>query len=232
MKYGAGICVILSAIFLASCATTPQVSSMAESPIPSIDAPLVLNRGDIVEVRFFYHPELNLKQEVRPDGKISLDLVHEVDAAGMSPDELRVSLVRAYTGILIDPEISVVIDTGQRYVYVGGEVDIPSGQFPIRVPLIERLTPLEAIMQAGGFENRSAKLTDVLIIRRIEDRQYARTVDLSTNFSSDESTVFYLEPNDIVFVPRNKIDRVDQWVDQYMNATIPQWLRLNFNESL
>lgn len=200
--------------------------------MPSIGVPLVLNRGDVVEVRFFYHPELNLKQEVRPDGKISLDLVHEVDAAGLSPDELRESLVSAYTGILIDPEITVVLGAGQRFVYVGGEVDIPSGQFPIRVPLIERLTPLEAIMQAGGFTNRSAKLTDVLIIRRLEDRQYARTVDLSMSFESDDTTPFYLEPNDIVFVPRNKIDRVGQWVDQYMNSTIPQWLRLNFNDSL
>jgi len=195
--------------------------------MPTLDRPLVVRPGDVVKLKFLYHPELDETQAVRPDGKISLQLVHEVEVAELAPEEVRQKLLALYAAELKDPEVTVIVQTEDRYVYVGGEVAIPSGQFPIRVPVVDRLTLMQAIMQAGGFRKASAKLANVLIIRRIGETQYARTVDLREAFRTAEGSPFYLAPGDIVFVPRTKIDRADQWVDQYMSRLVPDWVSMN-----
>jgi polysaccharide export outer membrane protein len=199
--------------------------------MPTLDAPLLVRPGDVLKIEFLYHPELNATQTVRPDGKISLRLVNEVDVAGLGPEEVRQRLLEGYSTQLKDPEITVIIQIDERFVYVGGEVAIPGGQFPIRVPLVGRLTPMEAIMQAGGLKNASAKLSNVLIIRRIGEKQYARTLDLRAAFRNGECEPFFLEPDDIVFVPRTTIDHANQWVAQYMNKLVPDWIRLNLGYS-
>jgi polysaccharide export outer membrane protein len=207
------------------------VPADADNPMPTLDAPFMVRPGDVLKVEFLYHPELNVTQTVRPDGKISLRLVNEVDVAGLGPEEVRRRLLEGYSTRLKDPEITLIIQAEQRFVYVGGEVAIPGGQFPIRVPVVGRLTPMEAIMQAGGLRNASAKLSNVLIIRRIGEKQYARTIDLRAAFRSGECEPFFLEPDDIVFVPRTKIDRANQWVAQYMNRLVPDWIRVNLGYS-
>jgi len=221
-----GVLVLLM-VGIPSCATSPTAPSIEENAMPVPDTPFALRAGDSVEVKFLYHPELNAAQPVRPDGRISLQLVDEVEVAGLSPEEVRQQLLALYRVKLRDPEITVVVRAEERYVYVGGEVNIPSGQFPIRVPLVGSLTPLEAIMQAGGLKNRSAKVSNVLIIRRFEGEQYARTLDLRNALEGAETVPFFLEPNDVVFVPRTRIDRADQWVDQYMNRLVPDWIAVN-----
>jgi len=210
-----------------SCATTPQVASVLENPMPEAGAQVVLRPGDTVKLEFLYHPELNQTQTVRPDGKLSLQLVNEVEVEGLTPEGVREKLLGLYGVVLKDPEITVVLDPEGRFVYVGGEVDIPGGQFPIRVPLAGRLTPMEAIMQAGGLKNQSAKISNVLIVRRVGEKQYARTIDLRSAFRNEETEPFFLAPDDIVFVPRTRIDRADQWVDQYMNRLVPDWVNVN-----
>jgi len=222
---------LVGVLLCTSCTTSPKVPSNVENPMPTLDKPMVVRAGDVLEVKLLYHPELNERQSVRPDGKIALQLVNEVEVAGLAPAQVRQRLLELYAVDLKDPEVTVIVQTDERYVYVGGEVAIPSGQFPIRVPIVDRLTPMEAIMQAGGFRKASAKLSNVLIIRRIGDTQYARTLDLRRAFRTAEGSPFYLAPSDIVFVPRTKIDRADQWVDQYMNRLVPDWVSLNLGYS-
>jgi len=219
---------LLGSMVVVSCTTSPTVPSNADSHMmPSSDAPFTVQSGDVVKLKFQYHPELNETQVVRPDGRISLQLVNEVEVTGKTPEQIRLELLDLYADKLKDPEITVVIEAEKRYVFVGGEVDISAGQFPVRVPHTEKLTPLEAILQAGGLKKTSANYTNVLIVRRIDDKQYARTIDLGAALRNAESSVFYLEPSDIVFVPRTKIDRANQWVDQYMNKLVPDWLSAN-----
>jgi len=222
---------LLGASLCASCATSPRAPADTVNPMPTFGAQLVVRPGDVLKIEFPYHPELNAIQTVRPDGKISLRLVNEVDVAGLEPEEVRQRLLEGYNVQLKQPEITVVVQTEQRFVYVGGEVALPAGQFPIRVPVVGPLTPMEAIMQAGGLKNASAKISNVLIIRRTGDKQYARTIDLRTAFRSGECEPFFLEPGDIVFVPRTNIDRANQWVAQYMNKLVPEWIRVNLGYS-
>jgi protein involved in polysaccharide export with SLBB domain len=178
---------------------------------------LALAPGDVLEVKFFYTPELNELQTVRPDGKIALQLIGEVEVEGKSPTELRSELTELYSRHLKTPEIAVMVRSFYtRRVYVGGQVMAPG-----IVEMPGTMTLLEAIMQAGGFNVREAEVRNVVVIRHINGQRYGQSINLKPALSGDEVPPFYLAPKDIVYVPRTAIAKVDQWVDQHINKIIP-----------
>jgi polysaccharide export outer membrane protein len=193
-------------------ARTPQ--ELAAAPEPK----LFLGSGDSLDVKFFNNPELNETQTVRPDGKIALQLVGEVMAGGKTPGELQKELVRLYTPHLRTPDVTVIVRSfANRRVYVGGHVK--NAQF---MELKPQMTALEAIMQAGGFDLITAEPSNVVIVRHKEGKRYGAALDLSGAIQGRESQPFYLEPLDIVYVPRSKISKVNLWIDQYINLMIPR----------
>lgn len=195
-------------------------------PAPA-DARVTLQPGDKVQFQFMNHPELADEQTIRPDGRVSLQLVGEQEAAGYAPEELKGRLLAAYTDKVKNPEINVVVRSlDSRRIYVGGEVRLP--QF---LPLVTQVTPLQAIIQAGGFLKDTAQLRNVIIIRHRDGKRHARTIDLRNALYAARSEPLFLEPNDVVFVPRTRIDRVDQWVDQYINKIIPRNVHYTFTDS-
>lgn len=225
-RAGAAIIGVVVMAFTAGCLSTPP----AENPAWPEPAPpaVKLQPGDTIRIVFTYWPELNEEQTIRPDGKIALQLVGDVDAQNLTPEELRASLLTRYADKLKNPEITVVVTqyTSQR-VYVGGEVRTPG-----LIPIQGRLTALEAIMQAGGFNKGTAQMRNVVLIREREGKRFAKTIDMREALEAPESTPVYLEPYDIVYVPRTVIDHVDQWVDQYINQIIPRSVYWNLTYDL
>lgn len=173
--------------------------------------------GDVIEVKFFYTPNLDESQTVRPDGKIELQLIGEIEVEGKSPAELRDELLGLYTPHLNAPQIAIVVRSFQeRRVFVGGQV-LTSGI--IEMP--GKMNVLEAVMQAGGFDLREAEVRNVVVIRHRNDQRYGYSINLKLALMGDETQPFYLEPNDIVYVPRTKIAKLNQWIDQHINKIIP-----------
>jgi len=186
---------------------------------PVTPAKVALGPGDAIDIKFFFTPELNDSQTVRPDGKITLQLVGEIVAMGKTPGELRDELRTLYAPQLKNPEITVVIKSqNDRRVYVGGEVKNPR---LITMPT-GRLDALEAIIQAGGFDTRTACKQNVVIIRHKEGKRYGLALNFEEVLGGKETKPFYLEPNDIVYVPRTTIAQVNQWIDQYINKIVPR----------
>lgn len=210
-----------------SCTTTPPPTE--SFPMASLTPKVTLQPGDVLQVKFLYWPELNEeKQSIRPDGKISLQLVGDVQAQGRTPDELRTDLLALYKDKLIDPEISVVVGSlDSNRVYVAGEVLAPG-----LLIINGRLTALEAIMQAGGPKKDSGKMNSVVVIRQRDGKQYGTTLDLRNALESADSDPFVLEPYDIVFVPQTNIDKVDQFVEQYVNRIVPRSLHYSFTHEV
>lgn len=211
----------LALVILASCSRNPMTITSSWPAVPPAPK-LVVTPGDVLDVKFRFNPELNESQTVRPDGKISLQIVDEVEVAGLSPSEVDKKLSDLYKGELVQPVLTVVMRTihGQR-VFVGGEVNKP-GVIALNGPE----TALEAVMEAGGFNYLGgAKPQCVVVIRHANGKRYARMVDLKSPLISAESEPFYLAAGDIVFVPRTTITKVDQWVDQYINKIIPDIAR-------
>jgi protein involved in polysaccharide export with SLBB domain len=179
---------------------------------------VALRSGDEIELKFYYTPELDITQTVRPDGKISLQLIGEIDVVGKSPSELREELLKLYIPYLKKPEIAVIVRSLlNRRVYVGGQVTTPG---VIEMP--GETDVLEAIMQAGGFLLPEAEVKNVIVIRHKEGQRYAYAVNLEPALKGEGMQPCYLEPQDIVYVPRTKITEVGQWVDQHINQLIPR----------
>jgi len=174
--------------------------------------------GDQLDLQFYKTPELNTRVRVRPDGKIAVQLIDEVVAAGLTPAELDAQLTTAYSGELRAPQVTVsLVAHGARRVYVGGEV----GQ-PTMLHLDGELTAFQAIQQAGGFAETAAPDSVVLIRRDAAGKSVGSTIDLrsvgSGRYPEHDPA---LQAQDIVFVPRSRIADVNRFVDQYIRKNLP-----------
>lgn len=179
----------------AGCKTTPL------TPVPegasSRDAAVVLREGDVVSITFPGTPALgNQIQQIRRDGKITLQSVGEVSAVGLTPDELQKQVLKLYENQLVNKEALVVLQSSQYPVFVSGAVLRPG-----KVVADRPIDVLEAIMEAGGFDNARANLKAVRIVRNEKGEVKKFTINVDQNLKGEGATVFYLRPSDIVYVP-------------------------------
>ena len=202
--------------FIVGCASQqpnikPETTGVAATSQKPQD--YVIQPGDELEIKFFYNPEINEKVTVRPDGKISLQLVDEVPAAGLKPIQLDEVLTRKYSEELKNPMLTVIVRSfiSQR-IYVGGEVTTEG-----LVNLSAGMTPLQAVLNAGGFKE-TANPESAIVIRKGKDN---RPVPIQMNlndviYGKSDSADFLLQPNDIVYVPKSAIAKVNKFVNQYI----------------
>jgi len=186
----------------------------------------LIHPGDELSIKFFYNPELNDDVVVRPDGKISLQLVDELQASGKTPSQLDQELTELYSVELKRPAITVIMRSfGGQQIFVGGEVGRPQA-----VKLTPQMTPLQAVMNAGGFLD-TADQNSVMVIRADADNQ-AQTYSVNLEQIADGNSPdlkFQLHPGDVVFIPKTGVAKADVWVDQH----IRRFLLFNgFNYSL
>jgi protein involved in polysaccharide export with SLBB domain len=167
------------------------------------DQRYIIQPGDTLSIKFFFNPELNEENLiVRPDGLISLQLVHEIKAANLTPVQLKSLLAEKYAGQLKNPEIAVIVRSVREpyRIYVDGQVRSP-GEFEI----VGSLSVLQAIARAGGMLEDTAKKSDVKVIRRDQDGQaFVINVDLnSALYGGDLSQDIRLLPYDFIYIPRS-----------------------------
>ncbi|MGH9381484.1 MAG: polysaccharide biosynthesis/export family protein [Thermoanaerobaculia bacterium] len=193
-----------------------EIEPPAETPEVESGPEYVIQDGDVLAVKFFFNPELNEEVTVRPDGRISLQLVPEMLAAGRTPSDLTRSLETLYARELDSPEISVIVRSfSAQRVYVDGEVN-RGGE----LDLVNGLTVLGAIASAQGMTDRAYK-EQVVLIRRGEDgRPMASELNVE-QMRKGRAPDPLLMPYDVVFVPMTKISIWNRWVDQYIRNSIP-----------
>ncbi len=208
----------LLASFMGSCTSPNPALTINQLEGGTKSAGVNLSPGDVLEIKFFYVPELNEIQTVRPDGKIVLQLAGEVDIEGKTPSRVMAELRSLYEPILKKPEVSVIVrKLAARRVYVGGQVVAP-GPVDMDGPLYA----LEAIHFAGGFDSETASVKNVVIIRHKNGLRYGAALDMSKALSGEEYRPFELEPRDIIYVPKTSIAQVNTWIDQHINKIIPK----------
>lgn len=161
------------------------------------EADITLSPGDVIEIRFFYTPDLNVVQTIRPDGKIVLQLVGEIRAEGKTPTQLTQELYTHYAKYLSQLDVAVFVQSfNSRFISVVGEVISPGS-----IPMPRPLTALEAIMLAGGINAESATYKNVVIIRKRDDKWIRIKINLENILLGRDDTMFYLQPLDMVYVP-------------------------------
>ena len=163
----------------------------------------VIQPGDTLSIKFFFNPELNEENLiVRPDGRISLQLIHEVTAANLTAPQLTALLAEKYMGQLKNPEIAVIVRSVREpyRIYVDGQVTSP-GQFEI----VGSLSVLQAIALAHGMKEDTAQKDEVVVIRRNQDgHPFVIKINLKDALTGkDLSQDIQLLPYDFVYIPRS-----------------------------
>jgi protein involved in polysaccharide export with SLBB domain len=204
----------------------PALAQTPEANAPSLNPDYELAPGDVIDLQFFYNPELNEKVQIRPDGRISLSLVGEVELARKTVPAAVKELETAYRKVLKTPSIRLqVAGYSAQKVFVGGEVTHAG---PVNMP--GDLTVLQAVMEAGG-PLHSASTKELILIRR-DDQGLPYIQRLSLQNGKDtpsEAVTTRLRPYDVVLVPESGISKADRWVDNYLRKLDPAFLTAGFN---
>jgi len=208
----------LLATLLIGCGTRQAVlksetDAQAVFAAPQEPPEYIIQAGDELDIKFFYNPELNETVTVRPDEKISLQLLDDVRAAGLTPAQLDQALTLKYAPVLKEPAVTVIVRsfTGQR-VYVDGEVNSPG-----LVNLTAGMTALQAVINAGGLRETAKPEAAIVIRKGPENQPIPVRVDL---YGKGPEASFQLQPQDIVHVPKTYIARANKFVNQYIERLI------------
>jgi polysaccharide export outer membrane protein len=172
----------------------PQAGTPTNQQRGAVSESLVLREGDAVRISFPGSPSLNTVQQIRRDGKVSLGLVGEFQAAGLTPAQMEKELVKLYAPQLVTKEVTVALESSAFLIYVTGAVSRP-GKLTSDRPL----TALEAVIDAG-VNYQKANLKSVTVIRRENGREERHTLNLKKALQGGGGEPFYLKPSDIIFV--------------------------------
>jgi polysaccharide biosynthesis/export protein len=197
LSYGVGCIGILIFLAFAGAGCQTEVSSTTFSGQAEVPRHLILASGDVVKLTFSATPELNQSQKIRVDGKLSLPLVGEVDAAGKTVGQLQGELVQLYKSQLKTPEVTVSLEGSLTTVTVSGAVLKPS-KFAFERPT----TIFQAIMEAGG-PTPYGNLGHVRLVRTVNGVTKSQLFDLHRMLRGEEAKPFYVRDGDVIFVPQS-----------------------------
>lgn len=172
--------------------TTAAKGTIADDP------DYVIGVEDSLMINVWHEPEISKAVTVRPDGKISLPLLGDIEADGKTPKQLQVDLHKRLEALLKSPEVTVIVQEARSQKFnILGEVNHP-GVFPLTQPI----TVLDAIALGGGFRD-FAKTKKMYILRRHKD---GTTTKIPVNYNdlikgtvSDKN--FEIQARDTIVVP-------------------------------
>ena len=187
---------------------------------PSADSLYRLVPYDVISVRFTYHPEQDPKTPiaVRPDGKITLEGIGEIQVVSLTVDQLAKIIAEKSSTRLKNPEVIVTITQyAPKKVYVGGEVNNPGV-----VTIDHNMTPMQAIFDRGGFKT-TAQIDSVILIRNAgAPEQEVGRINVHESMENAVPERIVLLPNDVLYVPMSGISRADLWVKQHITDLVPR----------
>jgi polysaccharide export outer membrane protein len=163
----------------------------------SVDGEYVIGPTDVLEIHVWREPDLSRTIPVRPDGKITLPLLNDVQASGLTPLELKAGIEKGLAEFVESPTVSVAVqEINSKNIFVLGEVESP-GQYPLQ----QDLTVLQALSLAGGFAEWADK-GDIVILRKENGKQTRIKFDyknVSKGKHLEKNIV--LQPGDTIIVP-------------------------------
>ncbi len=151
---------------------------------------------DVLKIEVWKEPSVSGSVTVRPDGKVSLPLINDIQAAGLTPMKLARNIAASLKKYIADPNVTVIVDAANsRRIYVVGEVNHPGP-----VSLLPNATVLDALASAGGpaqFANRKK----IFILRNEDGKQVRYDFNYQRAIRGDLSQDIALQPGDTIVVP-------------------------------
>lgn len=178
-------------------ATKPSASESAKPATQGVDADYKIGPQDVLRIDVWKEPEITRTSPVRPDGKISLPLLNDVQAAGLTPAQLTEVITNGLKKFINNPQVNVsVTEINSRRVYVTGEV-AHSGAFP----LLPNMTVLQALSSSGGF-TQFARVKKIYVLRTEDGKPVKHPFNYkdAVEGKNPEQNLL-LQPGDVIVVP-------------------------------
>jgi len=180
---------------------TPPASGTTAKPAPEAKSASAeeyrIGPQDLVRIDVWKEPDISRTIPVRPDGKISLPLMNDVQAAGLTAMELAGSIREGLSKYITSPQVTVTVtEINSRRVYVTGEVMRPGAQ-----PLLPNMTALQALTSAGGF-TQFARTKSIYILRNEDGKQVKHPFNYKAVLDGKHpEDNIQLQPGDVIVVP-------------------------------
>ena len=173
------------------------VTPVAASPVAANDPDYKIGPQDVLTINVWKEPDVSREVPVRPDGKISLPLLNDVEAAGLTPMQLANALTENLKKFISSPQVTVIVkEINSRRVYVIGEV-VRAGTFP----LLPKMTVLQIVSSCGGF-TQFANPKKIYVLRTKDGKQTKLPFNYKDVVSGkNPEQNIELEPGDTVVVP-------------------------------
>jgi len=155
----------------------------------------VIGPDDVLHIAVWKEPDLSVTLPVRPDGKISLPLLNDVQAEGLTPEQLSVSLTEKLKKYIADPHVTVVVATiNSKRIYLVGEVLRPGA-----TAMMADMTVLQALSSSGM--NQFAKTKGIYVLRTVGGKQEKLPVNYRKLIKGDLRQNYVLQAGDTIVVP-------------------------------
>jgi|SRR5208282_1871441 len=202
------LCLVMAgcAFMVASlCAQAPEKNAAQAAPAriadttanPVGEAEYKIGPQDVLRIDVWKEPDISRAIPVRPDGKISLPLLNDVQAAGLTTMELAASLREGLRKFINNPQVTVTLtEINSRRVYCTGEVSKPGA-----LALLPNMTALQALSSCGGF-TQFAKIKSIYILRVESGKQVQHPFNYKEVIKGKKpEDNITLQPGDVIVVP-------------------------------
>src|SRR6266516_2356571 len=177
-------------------AKSSQPSQGQSAPAPVASPDYVIGPEDTLHISVWKEPDLTATLPVRPDGKVSMPLLNDVQAAGLKPMQLADSITEKLRKYIADPRVTVVVTAmNSQRIYVLGEV-LHTGA----MPLIPGMTVLQALASAGFTQFANTKRIYVLRVENGKQRKIPFNYKQVIKGEATEQNII-LKPGDTIVVP-------------------------------
>lgn len=157
--------------------------------------------GDQIQINVWKNPELSLSEPIRPDGKISMPLIGDVMAVGLTPEELAAKIEARLANYVKSPNVTVILTNLQGHAFLSRIRVTGSVTQNVSIPYHQGMTVLDAVLEAGSVD-LFADANNTKLHRRTKKGSVAYDIRLKDIMKEgDMSTNVSLKPGDIITVP-------------------------------
>jgi len=193
------VAVLFAALAAVGCETTSEIQTTAEPA--TIDRDYRIGVDDRVQVSVWRNPELSIAGPVRPDGKITVPLIGDVEAGGRTPAEVAETIKKQLSVYIRDPNVAVIITELRSHEFLSRVRVTGAVRTPRSFPYRQGMTVLDAVLEAGGI-NDFASPNRTKLYRKVKDKIDVFEIELGNILNKGQlQTNLPLRPGDVLTVP-------------------------------
>ncbi len=175
--------------------------STADVPAYSLGSEYRIGVEDVLAINVWRNPDLAVTVPVRPDGMISMPLIGDVQAGGLTPAQVTADISKRLSRYIRDPQVAVIVTQLRSHEYLSRVRVTGAVRTPVSLPFRQGMTVLDAVLAAGGVNDFAAPARTKLY-RKSSDRTRVLQIDLDGILTEGElETNVVLKPGDIITVP-------------------------------